>query len=82
VVIRSSRSGPGLAVAVSVSSDGENQKSLRSPMVPELGRIPLKELTPVQVQHLLNRKSKSGLAHRTLGHIRAVLRDALNRALR
>jgi integrase len=61
---------------VRASSYRHYEQMLRIHIVPELGRIPLKELTPAQVQHLLNRKSKSGLAPRTVGHIRAVLRDA------
>jgi integrase len=67
---------------VRASSYRHYEQMLRIHIVPELGRIPLKELTPAQVQHLLNKKSKSGLAPRTVGHIRAVLRDALNQALR
>jgi integrase len=68
--------------SVRASSYRHYEQMLRIHIVPDLGRIPLKELTPAQVQHLLNKKSKSGLAPRTVGHIRAVLRDALNQALR
>jgi integrase len=67
---------------VRASSYRHYEQMLRIHIVPELSRIPLKELTPAQMQHLLNRKAKSGLAPRTVGHIRAVLRDALNQALR
>ena len=51
-------------------------------VVPNLGRTPLTRLTPRQVQDLLNAKAASGLSPRTVGHIRAVLRRALNQAMR
>ena len=67
---------------VRASSYRHYEQMLRIHIVPELGRIRLKDLSPAHVQQLLNRKSKSGLSPRTVGHIRAVLRDALNQALR
>jgi integrase len=67
---------------VRASSYRHYEQMLRLHVVPELGRTPLNKLTPAQVQRLLNEKSKSGLAPRTVGHIRAVLRDALNQACR
>jgi integrase len=49
---------------------------------PELGRVPLAKLSPQQVQQLMNRKLASGLSPRTVRYIRAVLRRALNQALK
>jgi integrase len=49
---------------------------------PQLGRVRLNKLTPVQVQVLLNEKTASGLSPRRVEYIRAVLRSALNQALR
>ena len=43
---------------------------------PSLGTIPLARLSPQRVQAFLNAKSASGLAPRTVGYIRAVLRRA------
>jgi integrase len=58
------------------------EQIVRVHIVPSLGRVRLDKLTPLQVQHLLNEKAKAGLAPRTVGHVRAVLRNALNQALR
>lgn len=51
-------------------------------LIPELGRIPLVKLTPQHVQSLLNAKLTGGLAPRSVHHLRAILRRALNQALR
>ena len=51
-------------------------------IMPVLGRTPLTKLTPQQVQSLLNQKGTENLSPRTVEYIRAVLRIALNRALR
>ncbi len=51
-------------------------------MIPELGRVQLAKLTVPQVQALLGAKAASGLAPRTVSHIRAVLRTALGDAVR
>ncbi len=48
---------------------------------PELGRVPVAKLTPDQVQRLANRKEKE-LSARSAQYINAVLRAALNHALR
>jgi integrase len=55
---------------------------VRCHLIPELGRIPLVRLSPSDVQGLMNRKLQSGLSPRTVHHIRAVLRRALNQANR
>ena len=54
----------------------------RCHIVPDLGRVPLAKLEPQQVQSLLKRKQAEGLSPRTVAYIRAVLRQALNQALR
>jgi integrase len=51
-------------------------------LIPELGSIPLVRLTPQHVQTLLNAKLRSGLAPRSVHHLRAILRRALNQAHR
>src|SRR5206468_3869259 len=55
---------------------------VRRHLIPELGRIPLTKLAPQQVRSMLNGKLRSGLAPRTVHHLRAVLRTALNQAHR
>lgn len=51
-------------------------------VIPELGHVRLDKLTVAQVQTALASKAASGLAPRTVGHIRAVLRTALADAVR
>lgn len=51
-------------------------------MIPELGRVQLGRLTVAHVQALFAAKAASGLAPRTVSHIRAVLRTALGDAVR
>ena len=51
-------------------------------IVPELGRIRLVKLSPHDVTMMLRRKHDAGLAPRTVHHMRAVLRHALNVAIR
>ncbi len=51
-------------------------------LIPELGNVRLASLTAQQVQSMLTRKLASGLAPRTVQHLRAVLRTALAQALR
>jgi integrase len=57
--------------------------TVRLHLEPELRKIRLERLTPEHVQALLNRKSREGkLSPRSVSYIRAVLRRALNKALR
>lgn len=49
---------------------------------PHLATIPLLKLTPEHVQAMLNALSAQGLAPRTVAYTRAVLRKALNQAMR
>jgi integrase len=58
------------------------QDLVRLHIAPELGRVRLTKLTPAQVQAMLNEKLASGLSPRRVDYIRAVLRSALNQALR
>lgn len=51
-------------------------------LVPALGRIRLARLSPADVQRYMNRKRESGLSPRTVQYHRAVLRKALNDAMR
>ena len=51
-------------------------------IVPELGRWKLDKLTPQHVQGALVRKSASGLSAQTVRHVRAILRIALNQAIK
>jgi integrase len=55
---------------------------IRRHIKPELGKIRLEKLAPQQVQTVLDRKLKGGLAPQTVVHIRMVLRTALNQALK
>ena len=51
-------------------------------IIPELGDVPLCDLTPQTVQAFLNSRTKAGLSPRTVQYIRAILRTALAQALR
>lgn len=51
-------------------------------LVPELGHHKVAKLEPSHVQKLLNSKRASGLSARRVEYIRAVLRAALNRAMK
>jgi integrase len=51
-------------------------------IAPELGRLRLDKLSPQHVQALLARKSASGLSAQTVRHVRAILRIALNQAMK
>jgi len=57
-------------------------ETVRVHIVPSLGRIQLARLTGADVAGLLRTKSDAGLSPRTVAYIRAVLRSALNRAIR
>src|SRR5690606_10492197 len=55
---------------------------VRLHLIPAIGLVTLNKLTPQQVQSLLNQKAASGLSPRRVQYIHAVLRTALNQALR
>jgi integrase len=56
--------------------------TVRVHLVPTIGHHKLAKLDPQQVQTMLNSKQAAGLSPRSVGIIRAVLRQALNRAVR
>jgi len=60
----------------------KSEQVVRLHVLPELGHVRLSKLTPLQVQTLLNRKLKSGLAPRTVHHIHGILHNALNQGVR
>jgi integrase len=51
-------------------------------LIPAIGMRQLTKLTPEHVQALINRLTEQGLAPRTVRNVRAVLRKALNQAIR
>jgi integrase len=51
-------------------------------LIPDLGKHQLAKLTPAPVQALLNKLADAGLAYRSIRNVRAVLRRALNQAMR
>lgn len=53
----------------------------RDYIIPELGKVRLRELRPGQIQALYNRKLKEGVGVRTVQVIHAVLHNALNQAI-
>ena len=55
---------------------------VRLHLIPTIGHVRLEQLTPQQVQAMLNAKLASGLSPRRVEYIRAVLRAALNQAVR
>src|SRR5215210_525901 len=55
---------------------------MRVHVIPTLGTTRLDRLTAQQVATLLREKTDAGLSPATVGHIRSVLRNALNRAVR
>jgi len=58
------------------------ESKLRMHVIPELGRLPLAGLSPQALEAFFNRKVTEGLAPRTVQHLRAIIRAALNDALK
>lgn len=58
------------------------ERAVRLHLTPKLGRVPLRKLTPGQVQTLLNDLQGDGLAPATVRHVRATLSAALSAAMR
>ncbi|MDP9265086.1 MAG: site-specific integrase [Chloroflexota bacterium] len=56
--------------------------NLERHVVPTLGRIPLQKLTAQHVNALLQAKMRAGLSPQSVHHVRAVLRNALGRAMK
>ena len=55
---------------------------VRIHLLPTLGKVQLRKLSPAQIQRVLNRKLRGGLSPRRVQYIHAVLRHALNQAVR
>src|SRR5713226_5064374 len=55
---------------------------VRNHLVPKLGRVPLAKLTPEMVERFLNERLGTGLSPRRVQYFHAVLRRALNRAIK
>lgn len=55
---------------------------VRRHITPELGSLRLDKLSAQHVQTLLSRESASGLSSQTVRHVRAILRIALNQAIK
>ena len=55
---------------------------IRLHIVPAIGRVQLSKLTPQHVQKLMNDSLAAGLSPRTVQYMRAILRRALQQALR
>jgi site-specific recombinase XerC len=55
---------------------------VRTYIVPSLGRIKLKELTPAHVQGFYREKLDSGLSPRTVQYLHTLLRKALRQAVK
>jgi integrase len=58
------------------------QQLIRLHLKPGLGHKVLAKLTPREVQLFLNKKLDAGLSPQTVKHLHAILRNALNRALK
>lgn len=51
-------------------------------IIPAIGHVPVARLTPAAVEHMLAEAVEHGLSPRTAGHMRSLLRNALNRAMK
>lgn len=58
------------------------ESHIRTHIVPALGRVALQQLTPQQIQSFLNHKLAGGLSPRTVADIHAVMRTALQQAVK
>jgi integrase len=56
-------------------------RQMRNHLVPTLGRIKLKALTPAHLRGLYREKTESGLSARTVGYIHATIHNALEQAV-
>jgi integrase len=55
---------------------------VRKHLIPKLGRVQLAKLTPLMIERFLNERIETGLSPRRVQYIHAVLRRALNRAMK
>lgn len=58
------------------------EQLIRVHIVPALGRLPLEQVTPQRIETFLNEKRSADLSSRTIQYLHAVLRAALNRAVK
>lgn len=58
------------------------EEKVRIHITPDLGKIPLEQVTPQRIQTLLQDKHEAGLSPRSVQFLRAVLRRALGLALK
>ena len=56
--------------------------SIRQHIIPALGNIKVKELTPIQVQRFYNSLTAKGLSAKTIRNIHGILHEALDKAVR
>jgi integrase len=56
-------------------------RQVRNHLVPTLGRIKLKALTPAHLRGLYREKTETGLSARTVGYIHATIHNALKQAV-
>lgn len=68
--------------SVRASTYASYEGLVRVHLLPALGHVPLTKLAPHQVQAMMNAKLEGGLSPRRVEYMRAVLRRALNQALR
>jgi integrase len=54
------------------------ESKIRTHILPALGTLRISHLTPQRLQAFLNERHRSGLSERTTGHLRDILRTALN----
>jgi integrase len=71
-----------LTQRVRISTFDRYDRDLRLHILPKLGSIKLAELTPQKIQMFLNGLTTEGMGPRGVAHCRAVLRSALQQALR
>jgi len=70
------------STSVRPKTSDQYKQIVRQHIMPDLGMIKLKDLNPRQIQALYSKKMESGTSARTVILIHAVLRRALNHALR
>ncbi len=67
---------------IRVSTYSMHQMRIRKHIVPLLGHIPLQKLTPQQVQAFYTKKMDEGLSPATVRNLHAILRGALDQAVK
>lgn len=67
---------------VKESTMSNYETDIRLHIIPALGKIRIKDLTPVQVQRFYRKLSQSGLSAKTVHNIHGVLHEALDKAVK